>query len=96
MQNKILEYMALGIPAITSIMGFEGMDATPNLHLLVARSPDEWTERICELLAHPEKRRAMAIDARALVESRYSWDAMISPLRHAIAQRLASRTHRAA
>jgi len=41
-QNKILEYMALGLPCITSTVGFEGIGAKDKHELLIADSVDEY------------------------------------------------------
>lgn len=90
MQNKLLEYMALGIPAVTSRIGLEGLNATPDRHLLVADSPRQWAEKVCWLLEDGARARLIALSARELVEKQYSWTATIAPLRAAIANQLKS------
>lgn len=72
-QNKLLEYMALGIPAVTSPVGLEGLDATPGVHLMTATSPDEWAQRVAELLLNRSLARRMAEAGRHLIETRYQW-----------------------
>lgn len=83
-QNKLLEYFALGIAAVTSPIGLEGIDATPCLHLLVARTPEEWAGHVCRLLDNRELARTLAIAGRELIERHYSWDSRMAPLRAAI------------
>jgi glycosyltransferase involved in cell wall biosynthesis len=90
MQNKLLEYMALGIPAVTSPVGLEGLQATPGVHLLLAETPQDWVDHICWLLQSPDHGKSIASAARNLVERCYSWEALIAPLRVAIAKRLRS------
>ena len=89
-QNKLLEYMALGVPAITSNIGLEGLRAMPGRELLVAQTPGEWADHVCWMLEDPERGRGLAVAARSLVEQHYSWASMIAPLRAAISQRLKS------
>lgn len=90
-QNKLLEYMALGVPAITSSIGLEGLRAMPGRDLLVAQTPGEWADHVCSMLEDPERGRGLAVAARSLVEQHYSWASMIAPLRAAICERLRSR-----
>lgn len=85
-QNKLLEYMALGIPAITSPIGLEGIDAAPGLHLLVACTPQEWADKVCLLLDNPELARGLAVAGRELIEQHYSWESRVAPLRSAIVE----------
>ncbi|MFP4272811.1 MAG: glycosyltransferase, partial [Halothiobacillaceae bacterium] len=72
-QNKILEYMALGLPCITSSLGLEGISAVPNEHLLVANSPVEYVDSVEVILSDPVATSAMAASARELVETEYTW-----------------------
>jgi glycosyltransferase involved in cell wall biosynthesis len=90
-QNKLLEYMALGVPAITSSIGLEGLRAMPGRDLLVAQTPGEWADHVCSMLEDPERGRGLAVAARSPVEQHYSWASMIAPLRAAICERLRSR-----
>lgn len=80
-QNKVLEYMSLGIPAVTSPIGLEGIDATPGRHLLVAETDEEWVDQICGLLERPSSGERMAREARKYVEAHHSWEALLEPIR---------------
>jgi len=87
-QSKLLEYMALGIPAVTSPVGLEGLAAVPDRHLLLASAPQQWIDRIRTLLEDRDRGRELAVAARALMERRYSWSDTTAPLCTAIQQRL--------
>lgn len=87
-QNKLLEYMSLGIPAVTSSVGLEGLDAKAGVHLLVADTPEEWTDEICGLLENPKRGESLAIAGRQFVERYHNWPSLIAPLRARIAELL--------
>lgn len=72
-QNKVLEYMALGLPCITTSLGLEGIKAVPDNHLLVADTPMEYVQQINNLIAKSEVFFKIAKSARNLVEEEYSW-----------------------
>lgn len=73
-QNKVLEAMAMARPVVATTPAFEGIDATPGEHLLVADSPADIAARIGELLADPARAAAMGLAARHRVIERYDWD----------------------
>ncbi|XKE47231.1 glycosyltransferase family 4 protein [Halomonas organivorans] len=73
-QNKVLEYMALGIPAVVSSVGSEGLEALPGKDFLVANAADEYVNQIEKLSLDNELRSSMAISARKYVEQYHSWD----------------------
>lgn len=75
---KILESMAIGVPVVSTSIGCEGLDVTNNENILIADTPSEFAVCVCKLLDNPELRAQISQRARALVETRYSWDA-ISP-----------------
>ena len=69
---KLLQYMSAGIPAITSPRGSAPDIVTDGESGLIARTDDEWLERIVLLATSAERRRAMAERARRAVEEHYS------------------------
>ena len=75
---KILEYMAMGIPAVASKVegnygifrdGFDGF---------LAEGCDEWVERLDILLTRPELREALGRAGRKRVEQDFSMDLIAS------------------
>lgn len=72
-QNKILEYMALGLPVVTTSLGHEGLGAKSGQDLLIADTPEAFVERIEWLVGHPSAAVEMAGHARQFVEREHGW-----------------------
>jgi glycosyltransferase involved in cell wall biosynthesis len=88
-QNKVLEYMALGLPVVTSSIGLEGFQAKPGTELLVADKPEEYSQSIISIYEKGDEFRAMTEAARRYVELNHSWPGRLSPLRQTISTLLA-------
>lgn len=87
-QNKILEYMALGLPTITSTTGLEGLDAIPNKDLLVADYPEQYLDQIIKLSNDVEYSKLLAESALQYVTKHHSWSGKLKPLLNSIDQLL--------
>jgi len=79
-QNKILEYMALGLPVVTTSLGHEGLGAQSGRDLLIADSPEEFVDRIEQIVADEAAAVEMTARARAFVEHEHGWERMLAPL----------------
>jgi glycosyltransferase involved in cell wall biosynthesis len=79
-QNKILESMALGTPVVTTSIGLEGIEATPDKEILVADSPIEFAEKVIELIENKPLRKNISINAREFIEAKYTWDKVLKKL----------------
>lgn len=79
-QNKVLEAMAMARPVVASPAAFEGIEAEPGRHLLVAGEAGAQAEAISELLDDPERAAAMGQSARRRMEQVYRWEARLGPL----------------
>jgi len=77
---KILEAFALGVPVVSTAIGYEGLAVTPGRHLLRADTPEAFIAAIEELMASPDLRRTLARKARALAESHYDWSSIVDRL----------------
>lgn len=77
-QNKVLEYMALGMPCITSRVGFEGIGAINNKEIIIADHPDDYIIAIEKLVSDTNYYKSVASHARAFVETNYSWETQLS------------------
>lgn len=73
-RNKIAEAMAMGKPVITTTTGAEGLDALPGKHFVIADRPEEFAERIIQLLKTDRLRKNLGDSARSFVFRHYSWE----------------------
>ncbi|WP_431101842.1 glycosyltransferase family 4 protein [Roseateles noduli] len=87
-QNKVLEYMALGLPTVSTTMGLEGFHASHGRDLLVADGTESLAAAVVRLLDDRALAEAMARSARHYVESTHSWSAMLAPMMQLIDARL--------
>jgi sugar transferase (PEP-CTERM/EpsH1 system associated) len=78
-QNKVLEAMAMARPVVASPAAFEGIDAIPGEHLVVAHGYD-MANAVSHLLTHPEEGEVMGQAARAHVIGRYDWERQLHAL----------------
>lgn len=79
-QNKVLEYMSLGLPVITSSIGLEGFAAQPGKDLLVADDPQAYLAHLNQLWSDANFHRSLAINGRGYVEFNHDWAARLAPL----------------
>jgi polysaccharide biosynthesis protein PslH len=74
MQNKLLEYLAMGKPAVTTFVANEGIGAIPGKHLLIADSPGDFADYIALLFNNPELRNSLGQAARTFIEANWTWE----------------------
>jgi glycosyltransferase involved in cell wall biosynthesis len=78
---KILEAFAAGRPVVSTPLGCEGLEVTPGVHLEVAKDAEAFAKATTGLLLDAPRRVHIAANARALVEKKYSWEAIGHELR---------------
>jgi glycosyltransferase involved in cell wall biosynthesis len=72
---KILEAMASGLPVVSTTIGAEGIEASPDRHLLVADEPISFAAAVTSLLEDSAGFGArLAAEARQLAATQYDWD----------------------
>lgn len=84
-QNKVLEYMALGLPVIASPVALEGLQARPGVDLLVAATPEEYVARLEMLWRDEELRAALATAGFRYVKRHHAWAQRLRPLVDSVA-----------
>ena len=77
-QVKILDYMALGLPAVVTPYGAEGLGATDGAEICIASSPKDFANCIINLLSDPGERELISRSAREFIERKYSLRATAS------------------
>jgi glycosyltransferase involved in cell wall biosynthesis len=73
---KILEAFAFGRPVISTTIGAEGIEATPDRDILLADSPEAFAAACAELISNPDLGRHLAWNALRLVQESYSESAL--------------------
>jgi glycosyltransferase involved in cell wall biosynthesis len=70
-QNKVIDYMALGIPALVSAMALEGIPARDGEEVLVCRDPEDYVWAIDRLLNEPDWWQRIASGGHAFANRVY-------------------------
>jgi len=74
LQNKILEAMAMGLPVVTTNIGYAGIKARNTSGIIVEDEPEEFAQRVIELLLEERLRGEFSQKARAFIETNYNWE----------------------
>lgn len=71
---KILEYMAMGKPVISTSKGAEGIDYTENKDIVIEDNIDAFSEKIWILLDDKKMRDNLGKNAMDLIRQKYDWE----------------------
>ena len=81
MRVRILEAFAYGMPAVTTTVGLEGIDAVPGRDVLVADSAPEFARSVTRLLRDPALQHEVSLNGRCLAETKYDWQVILSAMK---------------
>lgn len=79
-QNKILEYMSIGLPTVVTPKGLEGFSAKHGSELLVANNAKDFSDCIVRIINDRNLAFSLSKAARTYIEKNHSWSAKLSPL----------------
>ena len=88
MQNKLLEYMAMGKAVVATPVANEGIAARPGRELLIAGEADRFAAAVVSLLRDARRRTALGEAARARVLRDWTWESNFLKLESDFVERL--------
>jgi len=71
---KILEYMAMSKPVVSTSKGVRGLDIENKKNILIADNPFDFANKIIWLIENPIEGKKIGARARKLIEERYKWN----------------------
>lgn len=71
---KILEYMAIGKPVVSTIKGAEGLEINNNNNILLANSKAKFITQISKLLSDNNLHQDISFKGQLLIEEKYDWN----------------------
>jgi polysaccharide biosynthesis protein PslH len=74
MRVKILNALSMGLPVVSTTVGAEGISVTNGENILLADTPEEFTDAVVRLLRDPDLGKGLGQAGRQLMEAQYSWD----------------------
>jgi glycosyltransferase involved in cell wall biosynthesis len=79
-RTKLLEAMAAGLAIVTTSIGIEGIEASPDREVVIANDLPSLVAAVLRLLGNPQERFRLGTAARRLMEERYDWPRCLAPL----------------
>lgn len=76
---KILDYLASGLPVISTLLGVEGLDAEIKQHVTVEDKVSAFADHIKDITTNPSSYAERSKTGRAFVERAYDWRACVQP-----------------
>lgn len=80
MRVRILTAFAHAMPVVTTTVGLEGIDATNGKEVLLADTPQQFSDTVIDLLQDTSLQQRLAINGRKLVEEKYDWQVVLDRL----------------
>jgi len=75
---KIMDYMAVGLPIVTTKKGIEGIEAESGKHVIIVDDVnEEFIKAIKYLIDNEQERKRIGANARRLAEEEYDWGSKI-------------------
>lgn len=71
---KILDALAMGMPIVANEIACEGIDVTDGFNVLFAQTPQEYVNKISELISDASLRQKLRENSRKLILDKYSYE----------------------
>lgn len=71
-KSKVREYLAAGLPVVSTPKGVEGIDVIDGVHVLIAHSLSDFCDKIVLLLKNEELSKKLSSEAQKLMLEKYS------------------------
>ena len=81
---KVVEAMAAGLPVVATTAGSRGMLWEPGRHLLVADRPNDFAERVGQLLTDPARRHMIGEEGRRFIAEALDPAILLERMRQAL------------
>jgi glycosyltransferase involved in cell wall biosynthesis len=80
--NKVAEALAAGVPTVATPTAHTGIPGlSPGTHLMEAKDPEEFAEKVLQLLEDPDLRGRLRDAGRNFIQANhYSWDNIVTRL----------------
>lgn len=88
LQNKLLEAMSMGLPAITSPLANASLGAKPNEEILIGSNAEELAQHIVTLLTDKNKATQIAQNGYNFTNRVYDWGSATEKMEDAMKQQL--------
>jgi sugar transferase (PEP-CTERM/EpsH1 system associated) len=72
--NKVLEPMALGLPVVSSVVGFKGLGIKSGEGVILANGKQDFAVQVIKLLKDANVRRSVGSKGKKIIEEKFSWD----------------------
>ena len=82
---KLIEFLSVGLPTVTTSLGLLGTGALHGEHVLVADDPEAFARAVVTLLSDGELRARLSASGRTIA-SKLSWDTISVAIRQAVAE----------
>jgi len=76
---KVLDYLASGLPVISTNLGIEGLDPEIRKYVTIQDSLGGFAGHIEDIIAHPEDYATRSMQGRNFVERTYDWPTCVQP-----------------
>ncbi len=75
--NKVLESIALGVPVVATSVAIGGLPKNLYKYLFVADDPEEFANRVVEIIKNPKIREELMIEGAEVIRKMLSWEKIV-------------------